>query len=251
MAVSAATLRGRLRSTTNQSTAYTTNSTAMGANHLALAFIAVSQSSDFDLDSVSGYGVTWVDVSATYSECKMLWKTGTNGMKCHVWAALTGGGTGSGSLSVDPAGSALGMNITVVEITGDFSGASSPIDAILQHDGENETTPTAATSRTPSLPNAPDSDSRTFGYWGMNTTGNVTFDGDWTSIDNGSHSTPSHGMGVAWRSDAADQTATGSWGSNVFCYGLLLEIAEVPGAATVAPQFVVPDRSIYPGLTSL
>lgn len=222
MAISAATLRGRIRNTSNGLHPYSTNSTAMGANHLAIAFIALTLGTEPSVSSISGYGITWEFIDSFY------YKSGSNGGKMFIYAGLTGAGDAGDTLDVDPGESLSGAAITVVELTGDFSGASTAAEAIVQFARDPTGGAEAATSQTPSLGSAPDSNSRSVGCWVANITGSVTFDSDWTQIDNNSFSTPSTLMGVAWRSDAADQTASGSWGGTVFSVGYILEVAEVP-----------------------
>lgn len=227
---------------TDGQTYVTGTSSSISANTLLLACICLNNTTSGEeplLSSVTGWSLTWTHISAADNH----FKTTASGGKTLLYAALVGSAPGSGSCTATIDTIACnGGSIQIIQITGDFTGATTADEAIAQvalHSG--------GTSQSYTLPGATTTGSRSLIWSARNASTTFSWDSDWTEIGLGNHSAPTYYHGSAWSDNTQDSSATVSWGGGSGANGgFMIEIIEVPTAATQVTAAVLTTTPSLP-----
>ena len=206
---------------------YVYGSAAYSNNRLYLCFTntakALSTDPDVVVSSVTGGGITWVQVGSPQVY-------GTNRF-VQVFRGMVTSGATAGPLTLTCNGTSLHLNAAVVEFTGADGSGTNGSGAVVQSGS------LAAGTSPLTVPLAPfgNAANRPILWQAKKSTSAGTPESGYTVLEQGSQASPNGSSFLAWNPSVADNTPSMSWiDSSTDAGGLALEIKAAAGTTAIA-----------------
>lgn len=193
---------------------YASSSWTPPTSDLILLFVAAGRTAGADTPTVSGNGLTWVQIGTTQPM-----PSGSSGYAVSLFAA-NASGSSAGVTTVSFGGNTqLGCQASFFAATGvDLSGGVAA--AFVQSVAANGT----GTAGSITLAAAGHADNRPISAFYHLATQAKTPRTNWTEADDLSTSSPARGIETQYRSDAFETTASATWASSVAWVGIAAEL---------------------------